>query len=654
MREKQNDLYYSLNRYLNSSIEDETLLLKITLGYKELIKINFNTLKKETVRTTLKTKPLILNRYRQTPFYKTIKKIKSLANRELVPFISYFFMHGSLATLDYEAGFSDLDTYVFIKKDTCVNSKKLKQLRYKLQKAKLLLREIDPNSHHGFLCCSEINLDYYCNAYMPIPVFRNAKILFGHNKIIFHLRDSQTEHRQVFERFSNILLDVKRFGYHSISIFDFKYFISVLLLMPTLYFQAVGLVLYKKNSFKLYKSPLLDRASLIRKNFSGKKLKKLQQLLGENYMEETETLIRLMRRKIKEQEIKNNLFINKPNPVPLSNYEKARSELVDKFKNNKDISAIYEYGSIGSPGISDLDLIIVLHGNLKHSSPKDFIIDSKKFPIAAKLATGTLMIISKKDFANIKFFDGVNLFKLWGENILLNKIDQVSLKSREIASVVDWLPERLSRLVKMLKQPELDIKNCLLYLKSFCYVLERVAQLTRDPYFIGFTKEVLEARSLWLKSSHQDLRYLITRLIYAGYEALNVFTEKFFSHKYKTQAKLSLFAWQEIFFTNNPSEIDPDIAISFSSLEKVIVPVDSRLLPHFLIYSKQTGVLSQQMFKQLKLMSAPEILKIRNNYKKFLKKKMGLANKYAEFLLENNFKSGLYRFGFYFVNKNKR
>ncbi len=651
MTEEQNELHYNLNRYLNSENDNPKLALKIARGYQKMFGRGFET-SKQTSRLTLKTTPLDLKKYRGTAFHKTLKRLSSFARGELTPFVVYFFIHGSLATLDYTPGFSDLDTYIFVKKAVCAQPKKLKQFKAKLALARNLLKEIDPNSHHGFLCCNEADLDYYCSAYMPIPVFRNAKILLGPSRITFHLRDSRAEQKQVFERFARILLDKKRFDPNSVTIFDLKYFVSVLLLMPALYLQARGSILYKKHSFKLYTHPLLDKATLVRKNFSQKPLKKLGRLLGRDYLSQAKNMIEEMKQGLKAQRHQDVLYKNKPRPILINVYEKARQELVKKFKNNRDVAAIYEYGRVQTPGISDLDLIVVTRGNLKSSQPADYIITPEKFPYGSQVATGTLMVISQKNFADIKLFDEVNLSKLWGEDIPLNKIGKRDLKQREVASVVDWLPERLARLVRMLKQPALDVRNSLLYLRSFCYVLERVAQLTRDPYFAGFAEEVLKARLLWLKGGRQDLRHLITRLVYVGYEALNVFTEKFFNQKHDVCAKLSLFAWQKIFFTNNASEIDPDIALSFSNLEKVVVPVDSRLLPHFLIYSKQTGALSRQMLKQLKLLSAPQALKMNNNYRKFLEKKMMLANKYAQFLLENNFKSGLYRFGFYFKPKN--
>lgn len=648
MTGKQNGFHNSLSRYLNSPDENHDLVSKITKGYRDLFPPGFSR-SKLTTRITLKTTPLNLEEYKNTPFYKTVKKLRKFVRKELTPFISYFFIHGSLATLDYVPGFSDLDTYIFVKKDVCANPKKLKQFKTRLALAQKLLKEIAPNSHHGFLCCNEANLDYYCNAYMPVPVFRNAKTIYGPNQITFYLRDSRTEHRQAFERFAGILLNPKRFGSNSVNLFDLKYFVAVLLLMPTLYLQARGSNLYKRYSFRLYTHPLLDKATLVRKYFGQKSLGELIQLLGPNYLKQTKNMINEMKLAIKKQGSQNKTYVNKPAPISIKYYEKAREEVISNFKTNSDVAAIYEYGSVQSPGISDLDLIVVTHSDLKSSQPEDYRVTSEKFRYASRVATGTLMVVNKKDFANISFFDEINLKRLYGENILQNRISAADLKHREIASVVDWLPERLTRLIRMLKQPQFDVQNSLLYLRSFGYVLERVSKLTGDPYFAGTTREVLETRSLWLKCKATDLRYLVTRLIYAGYEAMDIFTDKFFDRPCNTKGELFLFPWQRILFTSDTKKIDPDMAISFSTPEKSTVPVSSKLLPHFLHYSRQPGALARNMRRQFKLIRQPTPHLINNrSYTDFLSRKISLATKYAEFLKRNKFKSGLYRFGFYF------
>ena len=644
----QNRLYYQLNRYLNSDRANPKLARFIVNGYKK-----FGVCPEPTSRFSLSTPSLDLKKYQDGPYYKSLSLLSKFAKKELPPYLSYFFIHGSLATLDYIPGFSDLDTYLFVKNTVCTNIYKLEALRKKLLDVQGLLKLIDPNSHHGFICCDEINLKSYCNAYMPIPVLRQAQRLLGPQNTNFQLRDSQKEHRAVFLRFSDILLDQKRFDPEKINDHEFKYFVAVALLLPTLYSQVKGFTLYKKYSFRLYSHPFLEKASLARKNFPKLPLKKLIDLLGRDYLDQAAAMVKDMKKDIAMSE-KQKKYVNRPKALPLAAYHQARQEIINRFKNNKDVLAIYEYGQVGSPGISDLDLIVITRPKLTASQPADYLIDKNFTAQTRQIISGTLMIMKEEDFFNILIFDNVKLKKLYGKKIKLAKLSPVEKHAREIASVMDWLPERLTRLIKLYRQPRLNVHYALLCLKSATYALQKIAKLTGCKRHNLLTSEVILARKKWLKNQPHDLRYLIKRMIYAGYDALNDFTHTFSKEKFP-EGSLSLFPWQKIVFTNKESAIDPDLAISLSTDKEVAIPINANLLGHFWTYSQQPGLLARQAKKQLLLSANVRPIK-HNSYYKFLKKKMTLATSCTDFLLKNNLETGLYKFGFYFQNylKNKK
>mgnify|MGYP001565452614 CR=1 FL=1 len=124
-REKQNELHYKLNRYLNSAEEDEDTAKEISNGYKNLFSGWDHKLEPEIGRFKIKTDRLNISEYKITPFYKALFKLNRFAKDKLSIFASYLFIHGSIATKDYIIGFSDIDTYVFVKKEVCSNYKKL-------------------------------------------------------------------------------------------------------------------------------------------------------------------------------------------------------------------------------------------------------------------------------------------------------------------------------------------------------------------------------------------------------------------------------------------------------------------------------------------------------------------------------------------------
>ena len=53
-------------------------------------------------------------------------------------------------------------------------------------------------------------------------------------------------------------------------------------------------------------------------------------------------------------------FTNEPTEYTLGDYSAARELLVNYYSAFRDVLAIYEYGSLSAPGLSDLDIILVL------------------------------------------------------------------------------------------------------------------------------------------------------------------------------------------------------------------------------------------------------------------------------------------------------
>ncbi|MEK9186422.1 MAG: hypothetical protein AAB885_02430, partial [Patescibacteria group bacterium] len=360
VQKNQNLLYYAVNHYLNSEKEDLKLSEKIVSGYKKLRGL----FKELTAPQTIQAPRLNLEDYKKTPYFSTLVKLSKLAKTELAPYIKTFFVHGSLATMDFVPKFSDLDTLVILKKETCSNPEKLQEFREKLVRARKLLQEVDPLAHHGFIFCAEQNLDYYPQHYLPVAVLKYAKILHGVAKLTFRVRDSREEAKENFYHYYNIFQDITKTGQitnkHGSELYKFKWFVSMLLLMPSLYLQAKGIYLYKKYSFDFVKHPFLSKLSLVRKDFQNAK-----KILGDNYLKKAVEMLVDWASDLQQLE-KDPKFINNPKKIAVKVYERARKELINHFQKNNDVVALYEYGSVRAPGISDLDLILVTKNHLKN------------------------------------------------------------------------------------------------------------------------------------------------------------------------------------------------------------------------------------------------------------------------------------------------
>jgi len=249
-------------------------------------------------------------------YLQPILRLKNFVNSQIKDNVVDFFIHGSLSTLDYAKGWSDLDTLLVVNSKTIENPRILISFRRKLISIQDCLLDIDPLQHHGFIFCSEYDLDQYSSQCMPIEVLMESKSLIKQSKLSIKYSRSKLKSRNFFKQ--KALLFKKTFedgvlahhqykgeylleNYGNIdTMYQMKYFLSVLASLPVLYLDALGLPCYKKDSFDKVKKhfinewEIIEKAGIIRSKwpkyevhpFVGNQIPEwLQQELGNNYFE---------------------------------------------------------------------------------------------------------------------------------------------------------------------------------------------------------------------------------------------------------------------------------------------------------------------------------------------------------------------------------
>jgi len=107
-------------------------------------------------------------------------------------------------------------------------------------------------------------------------------------------------------------------------------------------------------------------------------------------------------------------FTDYPHYVPLEDYEKAISRMIEKLLGHPNIVSIYQIGSISNPGISDIDMLIVFKDDAEcKMDPLEELSRSERY-----IFYHNLYGIEKRDFLNaqqLTFFH--NYCLLWGERL---------------------------------------------------------------------------------------------------------------------------------------------------------------------------------------------------------------------------------------------
>jgi hypothetical protein len=163
------------------------------------------------------------------------------------------FIHGSVA-LDMVVPFSDLDCLVILKHEAFAGPDTLDAVGKALRAARRKMNHFDPLQHHGWIILSEADMPRYCNAYFPIEGYSDMRSIQGADPVSLSVkvRESGMEMRKAFIDMSRNLQTMANGAGSWYNAYKLKSFLSGLMLVPSLYYQAVkGRGIPKRLSFEV-------------------------------------------------------------------------------------------------------------------------------------------------------------------------------------------------------------------------------------------------------------------------------------------------------------------------------------------------------------------------------------------------------------------
>ena len=264
-----------------------------------------------------------------------VVELKNHVNEVLLEYLHDFLIHGSIATMDYSKGWTDLDTFVIISSETILSPDKLIEFRKKIIDAHDYLLRIDPHQHHGFIFCTEKGLKQYFEHFVPLEVIRESKSLIRSGSLnLYYSRDARIT-SFAFKQKNNLLRLASQEGIlkhhkyqnrylydnfkYTDTMYQLKYFLSLVMTLPAYYLDAKGLSCYKKNSFDVVKSKfqeeweIIDKASEVRSRWASKEEFPyvgnqipvwVMKILGDNYFDRAYKLSNAMSKCLSSEKFK--------------------------------------------------------------------------------------------------------------------------------------------------------------------------------------------------------------------------------------------------------------------------------------------------------------------------------------------------------------
>jgi len=181
------------------------------------------------------------------------------------------YLHGSLSTMDYVPASSDVDILIIVKRIALDDPSILIEIRRRLIHSLRWVYQIDYSQHHGYAVLAELDLDFYDESLFPIGPLQYLTVLTGRGTLVLnhhpHCTDPAIPFKQMVAAFHD-LHDKRNTikGWYAT-----KLWLQSALLLPTLYLQACGIPVYKRDSFDLVKNQvpepawhIIDKATRVR------------------------------------------------------------------------------------------------------------------------------------------------------------------------------------------------------------------------------------------------------------------------------------------------------------------------------------------------------------------------------------------------------
>jgi len=358
-----------------------------------------------------------------------------------------------------------------------------------------------------------------------------------------------------------------------------------------------------------------------------------------------------------------NVELKYPGKFGNDEYDNARAEIIRTYHNVDGLVAIYEFGKINNPGVSDLDLIFIFDNSICNINiGRDFT--NRTIPKLAKdiLCGSTLMVISETSFKNILVWDDLKFKKIYGKDITINDVNSRDKKIRNIIQVMDWLPERILSIKRQLYSEELSLIRFLGLLHSLNYTLDKMIHNGYVPQqrvekYVDHINLTSKARKSFFSYDSRQLREILFSLtenaLSLGYQGMSDVSENISGYQCRNQNKCEGQVLGRFMLTNDYGyeffKIEEYLKFANSTLylKKSVIPVPLIWKRHFMIYGETRGFISDRImaaFSNGSSISGKVDAEIHN----FMRKRIEHCNLMADFLVKNGFSRGLIKFGWFF------
>jgi hypothetical protein len=337
--------------------------------------------------------------------------------------------------------------------------------------------------------------------------------------------------------------------------------------------------------------------------------------------------------------------------ISINSYDSARHEFIEKISKFNGVTTIYECGSVSAPGLSDLDFLIVIDELIwtPHQTNEYYkVVGSFSNNLKKLIGEGNILVVPNILQKKIKIIDNFNLKALYSLNDC--KCKNFDTNEYQISRVMDWLPERISKIChiynfykEIYKSDILHvhgiIKSLNVTLKTIKNIIDEISIHEKINQQIEKTEKI---RNEWffLKNNQKEQKILslLESSIRIGKICLIEF-ERYINKKLvlKYEGILSSEKRFHLFDLDNTIKI-----INGRSL----IRIPTTYFIHYFIQGSFKCKVSKRIMENLMISDLDkEKILIDLDYLNIQKKRIEFIDINLNFLMRNNFKNGLLKYG---------
>jgi hypothetical protein len=203
-------------------------------------------------------------------------------------------------------------------------------------------------------------------------------------------------------------------------------------------------------------------------------------------------------------------------------YEDSIKDMLEKLTKQQEIVSIYQIGSVSNPGISDIDVVVVLKDKqVFHLNPLEGLSELERY-----LFLHPLHGVSQSDFSEAKqyaLFHNWNL--LWGEELIVEEdnLSEDEINCLKIQTALEYLISNYISLTVLITYTICNVRALLLTMKEMLYDLQLLGVSSGGLY--DLIKTLVEWRNNWFEKTPKETQ--LAGWIFDCHTQLRTFLETF-------------------------------------------------------------------------------------------------------------------------------